>query len=161
MMSFMSKNLSIDLPYDAPVAEVAKMLADPGFREQVLDAQHALSKDVRISGENVTLVYKQAVSGVPGFAKKVVGDTIEVHQDETWSADFTAGSITVTLPGKPGELTGSARLAEVGGRTVETVSLTATVNMPLVGGKLEDLILSIFKSALTKEHEVGTTWLAG
>lgn len=157
----MTTFLSIDLPYDAPAAKVATMLADPAFREQVCDAQHALSKDVRIDGGSVTLVYTQAVDGVPGFAKKVVGDTIEVHQEETWSADFTSGDIRVTLPGKPGQLTGTARLVEKDGTTVETVELGATVNMPLVGGKLEDLILSIFKKALTKEHEVGVDWLRG
>ncbi|MBO0842774.1 MAG: DUF2505 family protein, partial [Nocardioides sp.] len=81
----MAKNLSIDLSYDAPLAEVTAMLADKTFRERVLDAQHALSKDVTVDGDRVTLVYTQAVEGVPGFAKKVVGDTIEVHQDETWS----------------------------------------------------------------------------
>ena len=33
--------------------------------------------------------------------------------------------------------------------------------MPLISGKLEDLILSIFEKALHKEHEVGVRWLAG
>jgi hypothetical protein len=51
-------------------------------------------------------------------------------------------------------------VAENGSKTIETVTLTATVNVPLVSGKLEDLILSIFKKALEKEHEVGTRWLA-
>ncbi|MFI5624212.1 DUF2505 domain-containing protein [Nocardioides sp. NPDC051685] len=157
----MSKKLSVDLAYDAPIAAVSGMLADAAFREQVCDAQHALSKSVAITGSTVSIRYAQAVSGVPGFAKKFVGDTIEVHQDEIWSADFTSGDLKLTLPGKPGSLAGSARLAENGTGTVETVTLTATVNVPLVSGKLEDLILSIFKKALEKEHEVGTRWLAG
>lgn len=83
-----------------------------------------------------------------------------MHQDEVWSTDFVSGDITVTLPGKPGSLSGTASLTESGGRTVETVSLEATVTMPLISGKLEDLILSIFKKALQKEHEVGVRWLA-
>lgn len=157
----MSKKLSIDLTYDAPIAAVSEMLADATFREQVCDAQHALSKSVAITGSTVSIRYEQEVAGVPGFAKKVVGDAIEVHQDEVWSADFVTGDINVTLPGKPGSLSGTASLTETGGRTVETVSLTATVNMPLISGKLEDLILSIFKKALEKEHEVGVRWLAG
>ncbi|TQL69688.1 uncharacterized protein DUF2505 [Nocardioides albertanoniae] len=154
------KKLSIDLAYDAPIAAVSGMLADATFREQVCDAQHALSKSVAITGSTVSIRYEQEVSGVPGFAKKVVGDTIEVHQDEVWSTDFVSGDITVTLPGKPGSLSGTASLTESGGRTVETVSLEATVTMPLISGKLEDLILSIFKKALQKEHEVGVRWLA-
>lgn len=161
MMSAMSKQLSIDLTYDAPVAEVAKMVSDPAFRERVCEAQHALSRSVTIDGTRVAIVYSQVVQGVPGFAKKFVGDTIEVHQDETWDAAFTTGDIVVTLPGKPGDLKGTATLTEKDGTTVERVALTATVHVPLVGGKLEDLILSIFERALKKEREVGVAWLAG
>jgi len=160
-MSAMSKHLSIDLTYDAPVSEVTAMLADPAFRERVCDAQHALSRRVTIEGSTVSIAYTQPVQGVPGFAKKFVGDTIDVRQNETWSAEFTTGQITVTLPGKPGDLTGTATVAERDGATVETVALTASVSVPLVGGKLEELVLSIFEKALTKEHEVGTAWLRG
>lgn len=159
MMSSMSKQKSIELTYDAPLTEVAAMLSDAGFREEVCVAQHAQEQSVSISEGEVRIRYRQAVDGVPGFAKKFVGDTIEVHQDEDWNDDFTFGDITVTLPGKPGELTGSARLSESGGRTTETVTLTATVNVPLVAGKLEDLILSIFEKGLRKEHQVGQGWL--
>lgn len=160
MMSAMSKQLSIDLAYDALVTEVARMVADPAFRERVCDAQHALSRTVTVDGTTVALVYRQRVEGLPGFATKFVGESIEVHQDESWSADYTKGEITVTLPGKPGELAGTATLIERGERTVETVALTATVRVPLVAGKLEDLILGIFEKALKKEHEVGVVWLA-
>lgn len=157
----MSKKLSVDLAYDAPIAAVSGMLADATFREQVCDAQHALSKSVAVTGSTVSIRYAHAVRAVPGFAKKFVGDTIEVHQDEIWSDDFTSGDLKLSLPGKPGSVTGTARLSENGTQTVESVTLTATVNVPLVSGKLEDLILSMFKKALEKEHEVGTRWLAG
>jgi len=161
MMAAMSKQLSIDLTYDAPLTEVTAMLADPAFRERVCEAQHALANAVSIEGGTVAITYTQPVQGVPGFATKFVGDTIEVHQDETWSADFTKGDIAVTLPGKPGELGGTAVVVERGGRTVETVSLTAKVSVPLLGGKLEDLVVSIFEKALRKEHQVGVAWLRG
>lgn len=157
----MSKQLSIDLTYDAPVAEVAAMIADPAFRERVCDAQHAVNRSVRIDGGSVAIVYTQPVRGVPGFAAKFVGDTIEVHHDETWNADYTAGDLRVTLPGKPGSLTGTATVAARGDSTVETVTLTASVSVPLIGGKLEDLVLSIFEKGLRREHEVGVAWLRG
>jgi len=161
MMAAMTKHLSIDLTYDAPLSEVTAMLADPAFRERVCEAQHALTKTVKVEGHTVAITYTQPVRGVPGFAKKFVGDTIDVHQDETWSEEFTRGEIAVSLPGKPGQLSGTATVAERGDKTVETVALTASVSVPLVGGKLEELVLSIFEKALTKEHEVGTAWLRG
>ena len=114
----MSKKLSVDLVYDAPIAAVSGMLADAAFREQVCDAQHALSRSVAITGSTVSIRYEQKVSGVPGFAKKFVGDTIEVHQDEIWSGDFTSGDLKVTLPGKPGSLSGVARVVANGTKTI-------------------------------------------
>lgn len=162
MMSPMAKKLSIDLTYDAPQSDVAAMLSDPAFRERVLDAQHVLSRTVTIEGGRVAMVYALSVAGsVPNVAKKFVGDTIEVHQDETWDPGFTRGTIAVTLPGKPGDLRGTATVTERDGKTVETVDLTASVSIPLVGGKMEDLVLGSFKDALDKEHEVGVAWLKG
>lgn len=162
MMSRMAKQLSIDLTYDAPHSDVAAMITDPRFRERVLDAQHALSRTVTIEGGSVAIVYTLSVAGgVPSVAKKLVGDTIEVHHDESWDAGFTRGTIAVTLPGKPGDLSGTATLSQRDGKTVETVNLTASVSLPLVAGKMEDLVLGVFKDALDKEHQVGVAWLKG
>jgi hypothetical protein len=161
-MSAMAKQLSTDLTYDAPLADVTAMLADPAFRERVLDAQHAGSRTVTIAGGAVTIVYTRSIEGkVPGVAKKFVGDSIEVRHEETWDPAFTRGDIAIRLPGKPGEVTGTATLAERDGRTVETVTLTATVSIPVVAGKLEDLILSTFRQALAREQQVGRAWLKG
>lgn len=160
MMSSMAKQLSIELAYDAPHAAVAAMLSDPAFRERVLDAQHVLSRTVTIDGGDVALVYTLSVAGgVPSIAAKFVGDTIEVHHEETWDAAFTHGTLAVALPGKPGDLRGTMSLTERNGTTLETVALTAKVSIPLVAGKLEDLVLSTFKEAYDKEHRVGVSWL--
>ncbi|MFT4082754.1 MAG: DUF2505 domain-containing protein [Nocardioides sp.] len=162
----MSKQLRVEHTYDAPIERVAAMLADPGFREQVYGAQRA--RDIRVevtgdttAGATVAVVYTQPVAGVPGFAKKLVGDAIKVHQDETWTAGFASGRIEISLPGKPGSLAGTATLAEHGSSTVETIELTASVSIPLVGGKAEELICSMFAKALRREQQVGVRWLEG
>ena len=80
-------------------------------------------------------------------------------QTEAWGSAERA-DITVTIPGKPGDMTGSAVLAESGGRTTETVDLTVKVGIPLVGGKIEGLIADLLLKALRTEEKVGHEWLA-
>ncbi|HET8959582.1 DUF2505 domain-containing protein [Nocardioides sp.] len=159
----MSKRLKHDLTYDAPMAEVAEMLADPTFREEVCEFQGVkrvmVSIDSDDNGMQVTIDQVQAAEGIPSFARKFVGDEINIVQQESWESP-TDGDITVTIPGKPGEMAGTARLSESGGVTTETVELTVKVNIPLVGGKIEGLIADLLLKALKAENKVGRDYLA-
>ncbi|CAB4686144.1 MAG: DUF2505 family protein [Actinobacteria bacterium] len=159
----MSKRLTHEMTYDAPPAQVAAMLADPAFRERVCDYQGVLAKTVTIvpegEGKQVTIDQVQRAAGIPSFAKKFVGDEINIVQTESW-ASATKGDIVVTIPGKPGDMTGTVSLKESGGGTVETVDLTIKVGIPLVGGKIESLISELLLKALKAENKVGRDYLS-
>jgi hypothetical protein len=159
----MAKRLEHQLTYDAPMADVAEMLADPSFREEVCDFQGVKRAMVTIdsddNGMEVTIDQVQAAHGIPSFAKKFVGDEINIVQQESWASP-TEGDIKVTIPGKPGEMTGTARLAESGGVTTESVEMTVKVNIPLVGGRIEGLIADMLLKALKAENKVGRDYLS-
>ena len=159
----MSKRLTHDLTYDAPLADVAAMLADAAFREEVCAYQGVVRADVTVeqngTGTEVVIDQVQAAQGIPSFAKKFVGDEINIVQTETWSSADT-GRIHVTIPGKPGEMSGTATLRESGGRTTETVTLDIRVNIPLVGGKIEGLVSDLLLRALKAENKVGRDYLS-
>jgi hypothetical protein len=143
----MSTRLTYDLTYDAPLTEVGQMLLDPAFRERVCDAIGAIRKNVSVGPD------------IPGFARKFVGDEIEMVQTERWS-DMENALIDVVIPGKPGHMTGTATLREEGGTTTETVAMEIKVNIPLVGGKIESLIADLLRKALRAENAVGRDHLA-
>lgn len=153
-----------EMRYDAPLAEVRAMLADPAFRERVCEAADSLRHQVRITlsdGDmSVSVDQVMPAEGIPSFARKIVGDEIEVLQREQWSGTSQA-ALDVSIPGKPGHLKGSITLAEQGGQTVETVAGEVKVHIPVLGGKLEKLIADLLGSALRSEHRVGQAWLAG
>ncbi len=88
-----------------------------------------------------------------------MGDEIQIVQTERW-ASADRGDIAVEIPGKPGDMKGTAQLRESGGTTTETVDLTVKVGIPLVGGKLEGLIGDLLLKALRAENTVGREWLA-
>lgn len=134
------------------------MLLTPAFREEVLARQKVLRGSASVHGGVVEVRQVQASRGLPSFATKVVGDEIEIVQVERWDGD--RADVEVSIPGKPGEMSGHARLSEAGGRTTETVELRISVRIPLVGGKIEGLIGEMMGKALDKEQEVGAAWLA-
>lgn len=159
----MSRQLVHDLTYDAPAEQVTAMLADPSFREEVCDYIRAVRRSVVIEpvGDGIQVHIDQwlPTSGVPSFAKKFVGEETNIVQREIWTTPVL-GDITVTIPGKPGDMTGTARIAEAHGVTTETVSMTIKVGIPLVGGKLEQLISGLLLKSLQAENKVGRDYLS-
>lgn len=156
---------SHQMTYDATPAEVAEMLADRSFREQVCDGMRCVRQDISVDGSGagmkVVVDQTQEAKGLPGFAKKVVGDSIQIVQRETWKDD-TSAVLVLEIPGKPGRLDGTVVLADDGaGGTVETVAGDLRVKLPMIGGRLEGLVADMLVRALRTEEKVGRAWLAG
>lgn len=162
-MSAMTTRLTHEVTYDAPLADVAAMLADPAFREEVCVQTGTIRHEVAIegvgAGMRVTMDQTQAAHGIPSVAKKFVGDEITYVQVEEWSS-IDRAQVTVTIPGKPGEVAGTITLAEAGGSTAETVAMDIRVGIPLVGGKIEGLVADMLRAALEVENRAGRTYLA-
>jgi hypothetical protein len=158
------KQVQEELRYDgATVDQVFAMLANREFREAVCEYQRVLRHAVTVDqvGEtaSVTIDQDHGTDRLPGFAKKVVGDRINIVQSEVWTGG-AHGNITVTVPGKPGEMTGTATLVGENGGVTEKVDMAVKVNLPLIGGKVEGLIADMLLKALRAEHHVGRDWLA-
>jgi len=155
----MASTVSITLTYAAPPDQVAALLRDPAFREEVTRGQRAVRASVTVAGDaaapKVTVDSTQAADKVPGFAKKFVGDEIRIVQEETWRSAHAA-DVAITIPGKPGEVTGTTRLdaADGGAGTTQVVDLSVAVRIPLVGGKIEGLIGDMLTKALRVQERV-------
>ncbi len=160
----MTKRLVHELVYDASVEEVSAMIADPAFREKVCSYQRVIRQEISIEqvgdGMHVTIDQWQPTSGIPSFARKIVGDETNIVQKEIWSSPLLA-DLHLTIPGKPGDMTGTARLVETDGVTTETVTLDVKVGIPLIAGKLESLIADLLLKALKEENKAGRDYLAG
>ena len=161
MMSPM-KRITHELTYPgATVEQVTGMLMTPAFREAVCEAQKDVQKsEVTIDGTTVTIDQTQGADRIPGFARKFVGDEIRILQEERWTSP-THADVTVTIPGKPGQIAGSVDLVAARDGVTETVSLEITVSIPFVGGKIESLIGDKLRHSLETENRVGRTWLEG
>ena len=158
------KRVQEDLRYEhATVEQVFTMLGTKEFREAVCDYQRVLHRTVTVDRDGDALAVEidqgHATDRLPGFARKIVGDRVVMVQSESWT-EGSRGQITVTVPGKPGEMTGTATLVADADGVTEKVDMTVTVHLPLVGGKVEGLIADMLRKALRAEHTVGQDWLA-
>jgi len=150
--------------YAASPTDVYAMRADPAFRARVCEAMDTVSHDVTVEEADgqLTLVIDmvQRTHGMPGFAKKFVGDETRVIQSERWTA-VEAGHIDLSSPGKPGHIRGTLSLTEQGAGSLYVFEGEAKVNIPLVGGKLESLLERLFVEGMDTEQRVAAAWLSG
>ena len=160
-------DLREQITYDASPSEVFAMLCDEDFRAEACQAVHALSHSVEVerAGDEVTVRTTRVMPAqVPDFAKKMVGETIEVRQVERWGAPDSAGAraarISAEISGQPAGMAGSVRLEPTAGGTREVVVGEVKVKIPLVGRRIEPEIAKAIRAALVKEAEVGRRWLA-
>lgn len=153
-----------ELSYDASPAEVFEMLADPAFREKVGEALDVVSAAITLErdGDGFTLTNDQVqrTEGLPSFAKKIAGDTTRVIQTEEWPA-ATGGTLRIDAVGKPTSMAGTIELVPDGQGTVEVVELEIKAKVPLIGGKLENLMAEQVRDGMDTERQVGMAWLKG
>jgi Protein of unknown function (DUF2505) len=159
------KQVSQTLTYPgATVHEVFAMLGDPAYRKAVSAHQRVVDFDCRISrngdGMDVRLEQAHPTDRIPGFAQKLVGPEIRFVRTETWTSPSSA-DLHLTVPGRPGEVTGTETLTPSGQDVVQRIELAVRVSMPIVGGKVEDLISGFVAKAFTAENAVGVQWLSG
>ena len=154
-----------EIRFDGPVAEVYAMLGDPAFREKVASEAGAESYDVTVTpngadGFASVVETQQSSQGLPGVARKFLGDEYTIRQEETW-AEPDEGALDVTIPGTSGVIGGVVSLAADGAATVQTIDVDIDVHMPLFGKKVEKLIGQVLGNLLKLQGRVGNDWLAG
>jgi hypothetical protein len=159
----MSTRLRHELAYDAPPADVLAMMSDPLFWERVGEANDVVSWTPTVSKEagatRVVIDEEQRTAGVPSFAKKIVGETTRVIITQVWrgqQADYQ-----IETPGKPTHVHGTATISANGSGAVLVYDLEVKASVPLIGGKLEKLVVDLTKEGFDNEQGVGATWLAG
>lgn len=152
-----------ELAYDAPPADVLAMIGDPLFWDRVGKANDVISWTPTVSTDagavRVVIDEEQRTAGVPSFAKKIVGESTRVIITQVWRGQ--EASYEIETPGKPTHVHGTATLSENGTGSVLVYDLEVKASVPLIGGKLEKLVVDLTKEGFDKEQAVGAAWLAG
>jgi len=152
-----------ELTYDATPDAVLAMLTDPAYWDKVAEATGAISSRASVTAEGgstrVVVDQEQAVQGVPSFAKKFVGESTRAINTMVWQG--LSAAYEVDTPGKPTHMSGTATIAAQGAGSTLTYDLDVKAGVPLIGGKLEKLVVELTTAGFEKEQGVGTAWLGG
>ena len=101
---------------------------------------------------------------LPGFAKKVLKPTNTMHQIDDWRATDDGaweGVFAVDVQGSPVRLSGTMRLTPQGTACTEDITVSVTVKVPLIGGKIASWAANNdVKRTLDAEFAFGDEWLA-
>lgn len=160
--------LSAEISYPhASTDDAFALVVDAGFRKAVCEATHALEYSVDIDehddGGATVALDRTMPAELPDFARKIVGDTLQVRQTERWSApDETGGrhaDLLLEIKGQPATFTGTAVLEPAGVGCHELISGTVRVAIPFIGKKLEPEVAKGILAAVQKEQEIGSTRL--
>ncbi len=161
-------HLHVTLSYDADVARVGRMLADPQFVEEKLRASGALSHHANVVGDaergfTVTTRREMPTDGIPAQFRGLVGSTLEVRHVEAWEPPADGGrkgSVVLEIVGAPVRFTGRLQLVREGDRSVVAVDGELKASLPLFAAALEQAAAGAVRGALDAEESAGADWLA-
>jgi hypothetical protein len=116
-------------------------------------------------GEHVTISSSRKLPAeIPAAARKFVGDAITIEETHTWShpdVDGTRhGRVTATFGGAPMAVDGTLTLRANGPGSVLDVVIHSKSSVPLIGGKLEQVVGDQFMRALRREQQIAPQWFA-
>ncbi len=157
-MKFQHKNR-----YDASPEDVVAMQTDEAYRSSLKSRTRSAGHHVSVTDEGGSTVVevdqRLKTQGIPSFAQKLVGETIHLKQREEWTGN--PATFELTIPGKPGHLRGVVTVEPDGDGAVERLDGEARASIPLVGGKIEKLLVDLVTHSLERSQARGAAWLAG
>jgi Protein of unknown function (DUF2505) len=117
---------------------------DPALVEHSVDA----------SGARLELRHSVPVEFLPSAVRRFTGDDLVLDRVETWRVRQDGGydgTFEVTVRGLPGRMTGTQTLTDSGGGAVTEIAGEATVSVPVVGGRIEKVVVEQVNALLDAE----------
>jgi len=143
------------------------LMLDTDFLSWLLENSGGIDCEVAVEGTDdgweVTLD-RTLPAELPSFARALVGDQLTVRERRSWGEpgpDGTrTGAFSATVDGAPVQVNGSLLLAADGaGGSELTIDGAVSARVPLVGGKVEALVLEQLLRFTAREEELAEIWL--
>ncbi|GAB3233719.1 hypothetical protein GCM10027586_15170 [Kineococcus gypseus] len=153
----------------APPEAALALLVDPDFLAERARISKAVEHEEDVRDEDGTTVVRStrtvSTSVLPRVAAGFMGGTAVVEQVERWApaaADGTReGTLELTVRGAPVRLQATSRLSPVEGGCEFELSGTLTVQVPFIGGGVEQAVLPGLLQLVRSEVQLARERLAG
>lgn len=150
--------------FATPADTVHAALVDQAYlteRLQALGGTNASIVDRSERDGEVTYRVRQGLAAghLPSAVRTLLKGDLVVDRTETWRPDRT-GTVTATIPGVPGEITGQSTLSDTADGSTWVTDLEIRVGIPIVGGRIEKAIGEQVVRLLANEATFTEKWLA-
>lgn len=131
---------------------VMKMYSDRAFFDRKYKEVQAIEcelLDEQKSAARCSVKYRLVMKSdapLPEVAKKIMGDTVKMVQQDSWDLARRTGRLDIEIKGAPLKIFADMKLIEENGKGVNVQSWTITCPIPLVGGKVEAAIAEDIKA---------------
>ncbi|OBI43240.1 DUF2505 domain-containing protein [Mycobacterium colombiense] len=169
----MPRSFDLSADYDGSVDDVHRAFTDADYWRARLDESGvdvATLESMRVGGETgdedtVEVVTLQVIRSdkLPGMVTQLHSGDLCIRREETWGpvTDGAAtGSVAGSIVDAPVNLAGTAVLEPFEGGTRLTFRATVQVRVPIIGGKLENIIGTRLAELVAAEQRFTTEWLA-
>lgn len=155
--------------YVLPVADLFAVFTDKAFYEARFNSAHSETEFVEFGprGGRFIIDVRRHVrvnpeSHIPAIARRFVRDVNVLHTVIEWDlskGDSHRGVHRFQIEGVPVEVTGSMHLEPRAAGSANRMELNIKCTIPLIGGKIADLVGERAKKSLVKDHKATLKYL--
>lgn len=142
--------------------QVFALLTDEDFLGDVCAATGTISH--RVAHHDLRTAIERSIPA-PSAVRRFVGDTLTTVEVMEWQPAAPDGSraarLTASVPGLPVTVAAEVKLGPGGRGTLVSYDGTFSVNIPLLGRKLEEQSAPAMLDVLTAQQRLGNERLAG
>ncbi|WP_269938290.1 DUF2505 domain-containing protein [Arthrobacter sp. HY1533] len=160
--------LAASTTLSATAQSVTDVFANEDFIKHVSETVGGVLLSFTISGSTAGAFTTKTVrtlptTRMPDIAKKVLGSSLTVTQDESWSAPAADGSrtnsIKLSVSGAPVDVTAEQKLVASGESTVVELSGEVKSGVPFLGAKIASAAEPVIGRALNLQATLAQEWL--
>jgi len=168
----MGRRLDCKIAFGAPAEKIYQDFASREYWETLMDSYrwitpHSEIRKFRSDADGIEVVFRQNLPRMylPAIAQAVVPvDMIVTRVQHFAPYDHTRnaaqGTYGASIPAGPGHFGGTYFLTETDSGSEARLASTCKVRIPLIGGKLEELILHHIKELFVAEEAFMADWIA-
>ena len=163
----MSRRIRHRTEFGHPAQRVHAALTDEScLRERLSTIGGRLSEllSYRADGGKTTVVMRQSIDAedLPGIVRRVAPDGVTIERTEIWMAGDNGGyhgTAEAAVSGFNGSMHGTTTLADIAAGCEYLLSGQVKVGIPLIGGKIEEVVAEQLDRLLRTEARIPNRWL--
>jgi hypothetical protein len=152
--------------FDQPREKVLRMFSDRVYFERKYAASGGWDIKVlehELDGKRFRIkcsYSRKPDADVPGFARKFIGDSVQVTQEDVWDLETASGRLAIEIRNAPIRMSAAMRVEKEKGGCVNVLQWTLNCPVPLIGSKLEQMLATEMRNKAAADLDISHRLLA-